>query len=171
MGILQASILEWLPCPPPGDLPNLETEPKSPTLQVHSLPSEPPGKPKNTGVGSLFLLQGIFPTQGIEPGSPALQAVSLPTELSGKPLKHDKTCCKTFTWLHTHTHTGVHRRKQGWFHGELLLKPHRAACSEGPLLGLRVLIILFLDTCFVSEVCGMLECVHEQIFGDTPPCI
>ena len=24
---------------------------------------EPPGKPKNTGVGSLFLLQQIFPTQ------------------------------------------------------------------------------------------------------------
>lgn len=69
---------------------------------------------------------------------------------------------------HAHTHTGVYRYKQGWFHGELLLKPHRAACSEGPLLGLRVLIILFLDVCFVSEVCGMLECVHKQIFGYTP---
>ena len=30
---------------------------------IDSLPSEPIGKPKNTGVGSLFLLQGIFPTQ------------------------------------------------------------------------------------------------------------
>lgn len=73
---------------------------------------------------------------------------------------HDYTC--------THTHRGVYRHKQGWFHGELLLKPHRATSSEGPLLGLRVLIILFLDMCFVSEVCGMLECVHEQIFGYTP---
>ena len=36
---------------------------RSPTLQVDSLPAEPPGKPKNTGVGSLSLLQGIFPTQ------------------------------------------------------------------------------------------------------------
>ena len=35
----------------------------SPTLQVDSLPAEPQGKPKNTGVGSLSLLQGIFPTQ------------------------------------------------------------------------------------------------------------
>ena len=35
----------------------------SPTLQVDSLPSQAPGKPKNTGVGSLSLLQGIFPTQ------------------------------------------------------------------------------------------------------------
>ena len=33
-------------------------------------------------MGSLSLLQGIFP---IKPGSPALQADSLPTELSGKP--------------------------------------------------------------------------------------
>ena len=47
-------------CPPPGDLPNPGIEPRSPTLQVDSLPSEPPGKPKNTGVGSLSLLQGDF---------------------------------------------------------------------------------------------------------------
>ena len=38
-------------------------KPRSPTLQPDSLPAEPPGKPKNTGMGSLFLLQGIFPTQ------------------------------------------------------------------------------------------------------------
>ena len=46
-----------------GGLPNPGIEPKSPTLQVDSLPSEPPGKPKNTRVGSLTLLQGIFPNQ------------------------------------------------------------------------------------------------------------
>ena len=33
------------------------------TLNPYSLPSEPPGKPKNNGVGSLSLLQGIFLTQ------------------------------------------------------------------------------------------------------------
>ena len=32
-------------------------------LQGDSLPAEPPGKPKNTGVGSLSLLQQIFLTQ------------------------------------------------------------------------------------------------------------
>ena len=32
-------------------------------MQADSLPSDPPGKPNNTGVGSLSLLQGIFPTQ------------------------------------------------------------------------------------------------------------
>ena len=34
-----------LPCLPPGDLPNPETELRSPALQVDSLPPEPPGKP------------------------------------------------------------------------------------------------------------------------------
>ena len=35
-----------LPCPPPGHLPNSGIEPRSLTLQVDSLPSEPPGKPR-----------------------------------------------------------------------------------------------------------------------------
>ena len=43
-GILQARILEWLPFPPPGDLPNPGIEPQCPALQADSLPSEPPGK-------------------------------------------------------------------------------------------------------------------------------
>ena len=38
-------------------------KPRTPTLQVDSLPSETPGKPKNTGEGSLSLLQGVFLTQ------------------------------------------------------------------------------------------------------------
>ena len=63
-GILQARILEWVPFPSPGDLPNPGIEPRSPTLQADSLPAEPQGKPKNTGVGSLSFLQGIFPIQG-----------------------------------------------------------------------------------------------------------
>ena len=52
-----------LPCPLPGDLPNPGIEPRSVTLQVDSLPAEPQGKLKNTRVGSLSLLQQIFPTQ------------------------------------------------------------------------------------------------------------
>ena len=43
-GILQARILE-LPFPPPGYLPNPETEPRSPALQADSLSAELPGKP------------------------------------------------------------------------------------------------------------------------------
>ena len=38
-------------------------KPKSPGLQVDSLPPEPLGKPMNTEVGSLSLLQGIFQTR------------------------------------------------------------------------------------------------------------
>ena len=63
MGILQARILEWVAWPPPGDLPNPGIKLRSPALQVDSLLSEPQGKPINTGVGSLSLLQGIFLTQ------------------------------------------------------------------------------------------------------------
>ena len=37
--------------------------PRSPALQAVSLPSKPPRKPKNTGVGNLSLFQGIFRTQ------------------------------------------------------------------------------------------------------------
>ena len=51
------------PLPSPGDLPNPGIKPRSPSLQADSLPAEPPGKPKNTGVGSLSLLQRIFLTQ------------------------------------------------------------------------------------------------------------
>ena len=49
--------------PSPGDLPNPGIEPRSPALQVYSLPAEAAGKPKNSGVGSLSLLQWIFLTQ------------------------------------------------------------------------------------------------------------
>ena len=52
-----------LPCPPPGDLPNPRIEPRSPTFQANYLLSEPLGKPKNTGVAGLSLIQGIFQTQ------------------------------------------------------------------------------------------------------------
>ena len=34
-----------LPFPPPGDLPDLGIEPRSPALQADSLPTELPGKP------------------------------------------------------------------------------------------------------------------------------
>ena len=52
------------PFPSPGDIPNLGIEPRSPALQVDSLPAVPQGNHKNTGMGSLSLLQWIFPTQG-----------------------------------------------------------------------------------------------------------
>ena len=71
------------PFPSPGDLPNPGIEPRASTWQADSLPAEPPGKPKNTGVGKPIPSPGDLPDPGIEPGSPALQADSLPAELPG----------------------------------------------------------------------------------------
>ena len=72
-----------LPFPSPGDLPNPGIKPRSPILQVDSLPAESQGKPKNTGVPIPSSVD--LPSPGIEPGSPALQVDSLPTELPGEP--------------------------------------------------------------------------------------
>ena len=82
MGILQARILEWVAMPSSRG----SRQPRDWT-QVSNIAGEfpvSPGKPKNTGVGSLSLFQGIFPTQESSGGggvSPALQADSLPAEL------------------------------------------------------------------------------------------
>ena len=77
LGILQARILEWIAF----TFSRGSSQARSSTFQVDCLPAEPQGKPKNTGVGSLSLLQRIFPNQESYRGSPALQADSLPAEL------------------------------------------------------------------------------------------
>ena len=81
MGILQA-ILKWVAMPSSRGLPNQGTEPRSFALQVDSLLSEPPGKPRNTGVGSLSFLQGIFPTQESNWG--LLHCRQIPYQLSSQ---------------------------------------------------------------------------------------
>ena len=77
-----------LPCPPPGDLPNLGIELRSPALQVDPLPFEPEGKPKSAGVGSLSLLPGIFPTQEVNWG--LLHCRWIPYQLSYHLLSYKK---------------------------------------------------------------------------------
>ena len=62
-GILQARILKWVAFPFSREFPNPGIKPRSPTLQVDSLPDEPPWTSKNSGVGSLSLFQWIFQTQ------------------------------------------------------------------------------------------------------------
>ena len=62
-GALQARILEWVAVPSSRGSSQPSNWTRSATLHVDSLSSEPPGKPKNTGTGSLSLLQGIFPSQ------------------------------------------------------------------------------------------------------------
>ena len=68
MGFSRQEYWSGLPCPPPGDFPKPGIEPRPPALQVDSLPAEPQEKPKKTGVGSLSLLQRIFPTQELNWG-------------------------------------------------------------------------------------------------------
>ena len=50
-GILLARILEWVAFPFFRESSETGIEPRSPALQVDSLPAEPQGKPKNTDVG------------------------------------------------------------------------------------------------------------------------
>ena len=68
MGFSRQEYWSGLPWTPPGDLSNPRVKPRFPALQANSLLSEPPGKPKNTGMGSLSLLQGIFLTQKFNQG-------------------------------------------------------------------------------------------------------
>ena len=63
-GILQARILEWVAFP----FSKGSSQSRSPVFQADSLPAEPPEKSKNTGVGSLSILQQIFPTQESKQG-------------------------------------------------------------------------------------------------------
>ena len=70
----------------------------SDSLQPHGLysPWNSPGQ--NTGVGSLSLLQGIFPTR-IKTRSPALQADSLPAEPQGKPKNTGVGSLSLLQWI------------------------------------------------------------------------
>ena len=63
VGFSRQEYWSGLPYPLLGDLPNPGIKPRSLVLQADSLPTEPPGKSRNIGVGSLSLLQGNFPTQ------------------------------------------------------------------------------------------------------------
>ena len=60
---LQARMLEWVAFPFSRGCSQPRDRTSSPILQADSLPAEPKGEPKNAGVGSLSLLQGIFPTE------------------------------------------------------------------------------------------------------------
>ena len=84
-GIFQARILEKVAMPSSRGSSQPRGQSGSPALQADSLPSDPPGKPMNTGVGSLSLTPGDLSNPGIKLGSPALEADSLPAELAGKP--------------------------------------------------------------------------------------
>ena len=57
MGFSRQEYWSGLPFPSPEDLPDPGIESGSPALQADALPSEPPGKLRSTGMGSLLLLR------------------------------------------------------------------------------------------------------------------
>jgi len=82
-GILQARMLEyWVAFP----FSRGSSQPRPPTLQVDSLPAEPSGKPKKTGVGSLSLLQWIFLTQESNQGLLHCRRILYQLSCEGSPM-------------------------------------------------------------------------------------
>ena len=85
MGFSRQEYWSRLSFPSPGDLPNPRIEPRSPVLQVDSLPSDPPGKPLySTAAAATASLQSsptlCDPIDSSPPGSPVpgiLQARTL----------------------------------------------------------------------------------------------
>ena len=108
-----------VPCPFPGNLPNLGIKLRSPILQADFLSSEPPGKPKNTGVGSLSLLQGTFPTQ--ESNWDLLHCRWILYQLSyqGKPLIYTCVHINIYTRIHTHIYRHMRVCAQSLCHVQL----------------------------------------------------
>ena len=66
--------------------PNPGIEPRSPALQANALPSEPPRKPKNSGVGCPVLLQWIFWPRNQTGVSCIAGGFFISSELPGKPI-------------------------------------------------------------------------------------
>ena len=77
------------------DLPNPGIEPRSPALQVDSLPVELQGKTKNTDVGSLSLLQQIFLTQESNRGLLHYRRILFQLSYQGSPDIWAQLTCKT----------------------------------------------------------------------------
>ena len=120
------------PFPSPGDLPDPGIEPGSPALQADSLLSEPSGNQsesescsvvsnslqphvlyspwnspgQTTGVGSLSLLQGIFPNQGSNPGLPHCMRILYQLSHKGSPRILAWVACpffRGFSWPRNRT--------------------------------------------------------------------
>ena len=66
----------------------------SDSLQPHGLHSPWTSSGQNTGVGSLSLLQGIFPTQGSNPGLPHCRQILYQLSHKGSPLL--LKCCTKY---------------------------------------------------------------------------
>ena len=93
MEIFQAKIFKWVAMLSSRGSSQPKDQTRSPALQVDSLPPEPLGKPKNTGVGSLSLLKGIFPTQESNRGLLHCRLILYQLSYQGSPkkLRHERS--------------------------------------------------------------------------------
>ena len=87
MGFSRQEYWSGLPFPSPEDLPNPGIKPRSPALQAGSLPAELQGKPKNTGEGSLFLLQQSFSTLELKRGLLHCRWILYQLSYEGSPIE------------------------------------------------------------------------------------
>ena len=95
--ILQARILEWVAFPLSSGSSQPRDQIQVSHIAVDSLPAEPQGKPKTTGVGNLSLLQQIFPSQ--ELNQALLHAGRFFTSWAIR---------EAHIYIHTHTHIYIH---------------------------------------------------------------
>ena len=86
-GILQARILDWVPFPFPRGSPQSREWTQVSCIAGDSLPAEPPRKSKDTRVGNLSLLQGIFPTQESNQGLLHCGWILYQLSYQGSPLR------------------------------------------------------------------------------------
>ena len=149
-----------MPCPPPGDFPGIEfnpvIEPRPLTLQADSLPSELPGKTKNTGVGRLSLLQWSCP------GSPSLQVDSLPAELTAK----SKSCLTVILWtLAYQTLLSMEFSRQEYWSGLPCPPP-----GDLPHLGIKLRSPALQVNSLLSEPPGRPIHLKYSVFSLIPSC-
>ena len=93
-GILQARILEWVAFPFFSRSSNPGIKSRCPALQADSLQAGSQGKRKNTGVGSLSLLQQILPTQELNQGLLHCRRIIYQLSYQGIPPWHSRCVVK-----------------------------------------------------------------------------
>ena len=107
----------------------------SDSLQPHGVygPWNSPGQ--NTGVGSLALLQGIFPTQGSNPGLPHFRCIL--NQLSHKGRSYIYICiCLMILYIYIYIHIYI------WFDSSITLLTEHQCLPLDYWATLRVLIVL-----------------------------
>ena len=91
--------------PSPGDLPDPGIKSGSSTLQT--LPSGPPGKPKNTGLGGHSFLLRVFPAKVLNLVLLLCRQISLPSEPPGKSTSGiQRSCLFVFVFIWKGAYSG-----------------------------------------------------------------